>query len=175
MGDNIISSLEKNYNVLAVCKCLNPEKSVMGSYRSLLKKYKKVCIVTTNRLSSALMDIFRENKIDYSGCFFIDCVSSKMMRAVSTKQVYYLVSPHALTELSLKFSSILDEFDLIIFDNLDGLLLYSSEVFVLRFLNSVTSRIRQKKIRAVYWAMGAGKERLIGDVSFFVDSVVEVK
>lgn len=170
---DIVSSLGKNHNVLAVCNSYNPEKIVLDSYKSLLKKYKKVCIITTSRLSSALMSSFKENKIDYSGCFFIDCVSSRMMKAVSTKQVYYLFSPHALTELSLKFSSILENYDLIIFDNLDGLLLYNSDVFVLRFLNNVTSKVRQKKIKAVYWVAGAGKERFIGDVSFFVDNVVE--
>ncbi|VVB80285.1 Uncharacterised protein [uncultured archaeon] len=171
----IVSNLNKNYNVLAICDNLNPEKNILETYKLLLKKYKKVCVITTNRLSSTLMTTFDDNRIDYSNCFFIDCVSSKLMKAVSNDKVYYLPSPHALTELSLKFSSIIGKYDLVIFDNLDSLLLYNSEVFVLRFLNSIMSRVQQKKIKALYWIMLEGKKKIVSDISLFVDSTVLVK
>lgn len=176
MGEKeILSSLDKNQNVLAVCKTLNPEKKIMGIYKSIISKYKRVCIVTTNKTSSVLMERFNKYGVDYSNCFFIDCVSSKMMRAVSNKQVHYISSPYALTEISLRFSSVADNYDIMVFDNLDSLLMYNQEVFVLRFLNNIMSRVHQKKIKALYLVMMSGKEKLVGDVSLFADESVEIK
>jgi hypothetical protein len=174
MKNNIIPILENNSNLVVSCLNSNLDEQITNFYRDVGKKFKRIGVVTINRSFSALKERLEQNKIDFSNFYFLDCISAMRMQQIKSDQCTYVSSPYSLTELALDLSFLINKFDLIIIDNINGLLLYNSEVLVLRFLNSLMSKIQINKKKAVYWIIPNGKSSIVSDISLFADKVVVV-
>jgi hypothetical protein len=117
---------------------------------------------------------FKENKVDSSKFYFIDCVSTSFMKQVASKQCTYITSPKALTELAIAVNNLPKDIDLVILDSFSGLAVYNSDILTLRFMNSITSRFRRTSIKSIYMAVGNIKPEMLADITLFADKVVNV-
>ncbi len=173
--NNILNCLKKNQNVVVVSKSLNYEQTMIGLHKAVSKEFKKICMVTLNKPSSALVKKFQEEGIDYSNYYFIDCVPSKE-KVRESEQYTYVSSPSALTELMLAIDKVkkTHQIDLIILDNLSSLLIYNKDMIVLKFLHSLMTGIRQTNTKVIYSILPKDMKGSMEDISLFADAVIEV-
>lgn len=176
MTNNLLESafknLNKNQNSVFLCRSQNPINFIsnLGKFASL--NFKKVCYVSIDKSYSVLSEKFKKENIDCNNWFFIDCISSTLMvDQIPSKQCKYLTSPKALTDLSWEIIQRLNSSDLIILDNVSSLLVYNDNVSVLSFLNSLMSKVRQSKSRAIYLLSHDTNREVMEDLSLFADSL----
>ena len=115
---DIKSELSKNKNVLIVVSGTDYNKLVSNVVKKIAGK--NVCYVTINKTFDSLMEVFKKKKVKTENIVFIDAISKSIKEAPDqSDQVYYVISPGALTELSLVISKFLKhEFDYLIFERI---------------------------------------------------------
>lgn len=170
----LISTLGKNKNLVLVCKNKKTENVTMELCKHSLKKFKKVCIVTSNRPYSDFLEYFKKNKIDVSRFRFIDCISANYMQKVPSPNCTYISSPRALTELSIELGRESIDADLVILDNVSSLSFYNGEVLTLRFLNSLTMKFRKIKTKSLFLITSGTNKETLANLGLFADKILAV-
>ena len=143
MKTTLKKELAKNSIILLVVPNKDYNKIILREVKKL--KGKNICYVTTNKGHSALVNDFEKNKIDTKKFFFIDCVTSTILKPKITPPNCALVSaPRALTELSLAINKFVDiHFPLIFIDSLSTLLVYHSPKVLTNFVHSLSTKVRE--------------------------------
>ena len=131
--------------------------------------------VTINKPFSAIRDSFIRRKIDMSSIFFIDMASSS--GAKKEANCLYLGDPHDLTSVSIAIDQAIgsikgDKF--IVFDSVNTLLNYNNESMVIRFMHSMTAKMRAENARAVILSVGSINEKISSQLAQFCDKSVKL-
>lgn len=162
---------KKNKNIVFLCRKTNPVNFTIDFLKSLAPKT-KVLYISVDKSFSILADKLTNEGIDYSRWFFIDCISSSLMMAESpSKQCLYLTSPKSLVDLAIAIDDHVGDTDVIIFDNISGLLVYNGNVPSLQLLNTLMSKIRHTHIKAVYLLAHDTNKEVMEDLSLFADKL----
>ena len=85
-------------------------------------------------------------------------------------------SPRALTKLSISIAEIFKTFkpQILLFDSLFTILIYEKENTVLKFVHSLSGRIRLSGCAAIFIAQkGQAESELIKDLNLFIDKVIK--
>ena len=173
----IQKQLNKNQNIILSCTNRTYAKICKGLHKSLPKKLKKICVVTTNKSSDALIKQFQEWKIDPDKYYFIDCVSAKLQHTKELKNCAYIRSPQYLTGLSIAIPQILKnkKIEVMVLDNISTLLLYNNELAVTKFLHHNITQIKSTNVKAIYLIMAEDLQKIVKTVSLFADAIIEMK
>jgi hypothetical protein len=168
---DVNSYIKKNKNTVFLCRDTNPVEFTFDFLKSIPKKT-RVLYVTVNKSYSVLADRLKGEGVDFSKWYFIDCISSSLLMAEkSSKQCLYLSSPKSLVDLAIAIDDHLPKFDLVVFDNITGLLSFNDVVSTLQLLNSLMSKIRSTKTRAVYLLFHDTDKQIMEDLALFADKV----
>ena len=171
---NLKKELEDNQVILL----LMPGKEYNEDIVKKLKYFSSsssVFYVTLNKTYSALSELCKKHKVKSDNVVFVDTISKTIKKTPDqSKQVYYVSSPGALTEISLVVSKFLKhEFDYMIFDSLTNLAIYTKRAPVGKFLSSLIHKIKGTKTKAVFYAISSGEnDELIKQAEMFVDKVI---
>ncbi|PIN87178.1 hypothetical protein COV19_00815 [Candidatus Woesearchaeota archaeon CG10_big_fil_rev_8_21_14_0_10_44_13] len=172
---NIEKELEENQTILLLMMGENYNNLTLSIAKQLSGK--KMCYVTLNKTFHALDETFSKNGIDTKNMVFVDTISRTFMdKPEQTGRCHFISSPAALTELSITLSKFVkDGFDYIIFDSLTNLMVYEKKAPVAKFLSSVINRVKEGKIKAVFYALKVDQHNeLIQECSMFVDKVIDL-
>ena len=140
--------------------------------KTLSKMYNKICYISLNKPHNSLLKTFEEGGMDTEKFLFIDAVG----KGSNEKNVIYVSSPKALTELSITINKVISGglIDSSLFDSLSTLLVYEEASTVIKFSHSIISTFRNKGVKAVLTCLeGDVKSELIKDLSMFADKIVE--
>jgi len=140
----------------------------------LAKTQEKVCYVTLNDPFDCIASNLGNREI--SGLFFIDCVSSTVKSPKAERNVAFVSSPRALTEISIAIKSALAKgSDFIVFDSISAMLVYEEPLSILKFIHSIVLALRQTKSEAAFIIlMEDAASGIFKDLKMFVDGVIEV-
>ena len=121
-----------------------------------------------------MKEVFVKSKVNHDNFLFIDGISKSFKASEKDKQVLFVDSPGALTEISLVITkSLKHNFDYLIFDSLNNLLTYQDKNTVTKFVSSIVTKIKSSKTKAVFLAVKtADNEDVIKKCSMFVDAIV---
>lgn len=166
----------KNNNILLFCI-----KS--GLYRVKMKElmgvlptlFKKLCYVTVNDPYKTLVDSIAPDV--NSEIFWIDCVTSEVKTPKPEKNVVFVSSPHALTEISIAVKKVLEKggMEFFIFDSISAMLVYEKPPNVLKFVHGLVLAFREADLNASFVILGEDvSEEVMKDLAMFVDKVVEL-
>jgi hypothetical protein len=142
----------------------------------ILTKMGKILYVTINKPYSTLMDNFQKNAIPKDQFFFIDAITRTVKKPEPIKNVEFISSPSALTELSLSISTTLEKqkFYSVLFDSLSTLLIYQEPLMVIKFAHSAISMLRTAGVKVILTVLsGDISSDLIKDLNMFADKVVD--
>lgn len=170
---DIAKILNKDQNVVLICKKKSPEETLLDICASLKNRSKRICVVTVNKPVSFLIKKFEEKKINYSNVYFIDCISSSLMNQFPSSQCVYVSSPKALTELAIALNRLPKDIDLVILDSFSGLAFYNDIFLTYRFMNSIISKFRKKSLKSICLVVGETKQETISDLSLFSDKTIK--
>ena len=141
------------------------------------RTWKQTCFVTTNKPSSAILDIIGQLKLKPDSFVIVDAVSRGAGIEKKEKNVVYISSPGAITELGIRVGDILEKekVEAVIFDSVSALLIHARESEVLEFIHVLVSRTRGKRIPAIFPVL---QEDLgtpaVKNLNMFADSVIDL-
>jgi len=138
----------------------------------------KICYVTLNRPTDSLIRRFELNKISTKNIFFIDAITRSISGDKEFDKGILVSSPSALTELSIAISEVqkTKKFDMLIFDSLSTLKIYSNENTAIRFTSDLINKLRSKKDKGIFTCLeGDVKTNLIEQSSVYVDEILNFK
>lgn len=136
---------------------------------------KTTCFITLNKPAFELENSFRVHNVLPRNIFFIDTVTSAMGRKEDKKNVLYVSSPRAFTELSIAINEVLrsGKFDCIIFDSLSTLSIYDSGTGAEQFASSIIQKARAGGTLGVFTCLqGDLSNSIIQKSCMYVDEVV---
>lgn len=151
-------------------------------YRNLLIRYltKRSKLngiyISFNQSYPRLVKDFKDDKIDTSKLFFIDCVSKKTKQRKSTPNYYYTNGPQSLTELSIMISEKLKDkkIKFIFFDSVLTLLTYNDEKVSARFIQHVTSKLREEGVKGIFISIDEGTKKFHNTIAQFCDTEIHL-
>lgn len=138
---------------------------------------KSICYVTLNKTYKALKEDFEKNNIDMKNMIIVDAISKTVSADQKIeKNSYFVSSPGALTELSIAIKKFLDyNFDYLIFDSLNNLLIYRNVPIVKRWLSSIMGSIKESNTKAIFYALNLeAQQDLIKEASVVSDKVIDL-
>ena len=152
-------------------------------YRDKIKKilnissgiFRKICYVTINDPHKTLASNMPKVK---SEIFWVDCVSSTVKVPKPEKNVIYVSSPHALTEISITIKNVIkkEKTDLVLFDSISAQLVYENVSVILRFIHNLILSLRDANLNALFIILKEdATEELMKDLAMFVDKIVELR
>ena len=149
-------------------------KNVIKVIRENSKK--GIIYVTTNKPYEHLINLFKEQKIDFNNIFFIDCISKQITRSKEyTKNCVYLESPSDITGLSIAMtqaSKLISGEKTLLLDSLSTLFIYNNEDVVGKFSNFIINMIRTNSVSCIFFVLESDMDKKIMSViSSFVDEV----
>jgi hypothetical protein len=170
---DIKKALSSNQTVLLVMPSVEYNEILVDVAKQLKGN---ICYVTANKTFDALKETFSKKKISMEKMVFIDAISKTMKKTPDqAKQVYYVSSPGALTELSLVIGKFLrHKFDYLIFDSVTNLTIYQKKEMASKFITDLVNKVKKTKTKAVFYGVGSRNDEIIKNVGMSVDKVVEV-
>jgi len=136
---------------------------------------KSICYVTLNKTYASLKESFEKKSVNLKNMVFIDAISKTMKKTPDQEaQCYYVSAPSAMTEMSIAIEKFLKhDFDYLIFDSLNSMLVYEKKAPVSRFISSLVNKIKKSKTKAVFIALKGSNSEIINECGMFVDKVVD--
>ena len=170
---NIIKELDSNQILLLQVSSENYNNAVDSITKDLSSK--SICYVTLNKTFNSLKENFQKKKVNIKNMVFIDAISKTMKKTPDQEaQCYYVSAPSAMTEMSIVIGKFLKhEFDYLIFDSLNSMLVYEKKAPVSRFISSLVNKIKKSKTKAVFIALKGSNAEIITESGMFVDKVVD--
>ena len=173
--DSIKSDIEKYNVILSVLPTYFYSEGINHILKNLSDK--RICYVNLNKTTESLMKSIEDTAIDTKNMFFIDAVTSSVNPDADYDNAILVSSPYALTELGIAISEVLktNKFDILVFDSLSTLNLYSTELKNSsgKFTSHIINRIRMSKNKGVLTCLKNDVATdLIRQSSMFVDKVI---
>jgi len=171
---DILQELSKDQSILLVMPSMQYNEIASDIAKQISGG--TVGYITLNKTFTALTENFEKEGIDISNFVFVDAITKTIKDVDDTDQCYYVSSPAAFTELSIKITKLLRHgFEYIIFDSITNLMVYEGKVPVARFISNTAARVRATKSKAVFYAIKVKEQdALVQETSMFVDRVIDL-
>ena len=170
MGSKLV--IGKGVTVMVI-----PEKEYTSKINNLVSSaassYARICYTALNKPCSILSQSFKKSGIDLKKILFIECSGKTVDGKV--EQVVYVSSPRALTEMCITIGKVIEtgKIEVLIFDSLSTLLVYTDPSTVLKFTHSLITMLRSKSVSGILVCASSQSEAIIKDISMFADKMVE--
>jgi len=152
-------------------KVLVKNKNMSGSY------------ITFNRPYSTLKKFIEDEGLDVSKLFFIDLITESAGGKVdrsNADRCFYVSSPKNLTELSILIEQAMlrlprTENRFVFIDSISTMLIYNDSDTVLRFIHSLTGKMRLLGITGIIFLLEKeSDEKFLAQVAQFCDRVITI-
>jgi len=156
-------------------------ESILELTRLISEKEKTLLYFTLSKPVSTLMSFMDQAGISIKDILFVDAITKQVLKTPpDLKNVVFLSSPSALTEISVTLSKILEKdggkFKTTIFDSFSTVLAYKSAEDVIKFLHFISAKFRVLGRKAVFvFLEEESNESLLRQLNLFADEIVRVK
>jgi hypothetical protein len=146
-------------------------------FRFAAETWKLVCLISINKPSSTIFETLKHAGIKRDSFLIVDAISIGAGLGKRERNVTYVSSPKAITELGIKVGNLLKQRKprVLIFDSVAGLLIHVRESEVLEFMHMLISRARGTGIPVI---LPVFREDLdtpaIKNLNMFADAVVDL-
>lgn len=171
--EEALRTKESNQIVIFLVSETNYYEKIIEITSTVSKYYKKTCYVSLNRPYETFQNQANTKKINPENFFFIDAVTKG--KKINGSNVSYVTSPGALTELQIEISKALDKdaVESLLIDSISTLLVYETPINVVRFMHSVITTLRTRKMAGVFLAFKRDvDDTLTKDINMFIDRVM---
>lgn len=174
--EKILEKEVKNNKILLVSlKSKDYRKGMENLMEFSLKLFKKTCYVTLNDPSATIVGKLGET--EKTKIFFIDCVASTVKTPQQEKNVIFVSSPRALTEISIAMKKVIETggVESVMFDSISAMLVYEQPPNVIKFVHNQVLTCREAELVSLFVILREDVgEELMKDLTMFVDKIVEV-
>jgi len=157
---------------LFVCDPVNTTDLVVALCKRIIEKEMMPVIILTTINYKAAKKVLKEANIE-DKVFIIDTVSKGISNVVDHENVLFVDSLRNLTQLQIKIVKLIQQNKNIafIFDALNVLELYHSQLIIMKFTYSISKLLKKYKLDAYYSITKASLTPKLGQ---FFDNIVEI-
>ena len=167
--------LGQNSTILLV---LSPEDhSTLLKFIEPIRK-KRICFVTLSRTYDVVEKDFSDMGVDAGEVFILDAITSSLSHTEAPKNVTFIPSPDALTDLNIAIIEILknEKCDYLIFDSISTLLTYRDDPLIARFTDFVLGKVRELKSKAIFTCLDVdSKSQAVQEISLHFDRIIHME
>src|SRR4030042_4099410 len=119
------------------------EKGYTDHLKTVIKmamnEKKKICYVCVARPYEDVLSELKEGGVDEKFLFFVDTLSSYYVKPEPKRNCIFVDSPYNLEMIEKSIKAVIEKekCEILIFDSLSSLLLYSEKFQILKFLNTL--------------------------------------
>jgi len=121
----------------------------MAAVKYLAQKNDKGIVISVNRPYNNLTKMYKNNDIDVSKMFVIDCISKTQNGHADDTNVSYMENASSLTDISLSISEKLNNGNnggFVFFDSIATMLIHNQPYIFARFMHSIFTKMRIKGV-----------------------------
>lgn len=153
---------------------INPQKygKTANNVARIVSRSGPGVYVTVNKPFAALKDGFAKNGINPRAMFFIDMVARPFETKTETNCLY--IGPDDLTGVSIAIDHAISAIQgkkFVVFDTVNTLLNYNNEFVVIRFIHSLTGKMRRWNAKGILLSVGMDA-KITAQLSQFCDKCI---
>lgn len=141
------------------------------------KKFKEI-IVSANRPYNNLMNVYKQNSIDTSRMFILDCISKNQNVTVQENNVICIDNVSSLTDISLTINETLNgsnEKQFVFFDSITTMLIHNKAYVFTRFIHNVLTKMRLKGVGGLLiYTKDNSNSEIRAEISQLCDKVIKI-
>jgi len=171
---DFLKELDQNQNLVLEMEMGFHKADVLRANKLFSGKFNKITYVTSTKPFSSQKAELEKEGIDISKYQFIDCVSKKAGLGKDEGETIFIDSPRSLTDIAIAISKIIKEgnVDLIFFDSVSSLLVYNTELSVVKFLHYLMVLFKGSKTKGVFVIMKNDLSRkVVREIELFADVI----
>jgi len=172
---NLKAEIKKNKLLVAILSNQNYNDTLLEIAKSVSGN-KITCYVGLNKPYSTTNDNLKAAKVNTSKFLFVDAITKGAGRK-TTDNVIFVSSPRALTELNISINKILETGKVgnLVFDSLSTLLIYEKPLTVVKFVHSLTAKLRALNLSTVFIVLKDDvTPDLLKNLYMFADKVLDL-
>jgi len=170
----LLDEMAANQNLVLELERGSYKTGLLTLNKEVLSKHKSVCYITLTKPADAVISDLEKEGININRYYFIDCVSKKAGLKTTTAKTTFVSNPTSLTELAIAVTKAIKQkkIDLLFFDSISSLLVYNSELSVVKFLHFLMIAIKGTEAKAVYLIMKSDLKRMVvKEIELFADTI----
>jgi KaiC/GvpD/RAD55 family RecA-like ATPase len=141
-----------------------------------LRKFSGVYL-TISKPYQTLSDMMKKKKIDPKKIFFIDAISKTVGEKEKSGNCKLISNPSALTDLSIQINQSFNSKNpkFLIFDSLSAMIIYNSEIAVVRFTHYMINNLRKNKVMGVIFITKNDiNKKTLSSITMFCDNIIKI-
>jgi KaiC/GvpD/RAD55 family RecA-like ATPase len=175
------SELKEGETILFITSAQKYVSTNLEILKQYINNRKCYCVyITVNKPYAALMKLLQQEKIDTSKCFFIDAITPTSAGMQRAGNAVFIGNPKGLTNISIAAAGAVKSMPkghrLLFLDSISTLILYNDTGSVTKFSHFLINKMKEWDCSgAIISLEKETDEKMISQLSQFVDRVVEVK
>lgn len=146
-----------------------------GIIKILKENKEPICYVTVSKGVDALVEMFKNEKLDLKKIFFVDCITKTIITPKEQDNAMFVSSPDALTDISMAITKSYENVSAVLIDSISTLSFYHDNNMLLRFVNNIINKSRIKSKNMYFVVSGKDKDTALSkELSVLVDKVIEI-
>jgi hypothetical protein len=170
----LLKELKANQNLVLELERGYYKSGLAGANKIASDNFNSICYIALSKPAAAVKDDLKKGGVDVKKYDFVDCISKKSRIKKLPKNTTFISSPKALTELAIVLSKKLhdEKFDMVLLDSISSMLVYNTELSVVKFLHFLMIAVKSTKAKAIYVIMRNDLARKgIREIELFADNI----
>jgi len=163
---------------LFIVPCEKYNKEVIRVVVKEIKHLKKACYITLNKTFSGVEEALIKKGVSTEHMTYIDSISPLLYDFKAPENVVFINSLSSLSSLAQEILTVVkhNKIDILIFDSVSSLLVYTAEQNVLSFFEYILPLIDNSKADIVLFALSKDSEKKsINQIEMMVDETKPLK
>jgi hypothetical protein len=177
-----LEDIDNNELVLIIVSSDMAQVTNLKILKYLINTKKSVFVYTTfTKPFHAINKVLEKNNIRTDEVFFIDCVTpvAGYSEMLGTDKGLFC-QPQSLTNISIAIKTALENVPkgrpkVLVLDNLSTLMLYNNPEYVIRFIHSLSAKVRMWTVKSLFFSLDEDTDkRIVSQLSQFCDVCLRV-
>lgn len=174
-----LEEIPKDYIVLLETSAEKAFEVALEAVKLLTKKNDRAIIVSANRPSVNLLNIYKRNNIETNKVYILDLISKNQNADIEAENVMFIENASSLTNISLSVSQYIKKLDgnkFVFFDSLTTMLIHNEPYVFARFIHSMFTRMRLNGVGGLLISISDRTNREVrAEIAQLCDKVIKIE
>jgi len=177
--DRELKGIPEDYIVLVETSAENAFEVALAAVKFMTKKNDHAIIVSANRPSINLLNIYKRNNIETNKIYIVDLISKNQNADIEGENVMFIENASSLTNISLSVNEYIKNLNgrkFVFIDSLTTMLIHNEPYVFARFVHSMFTRMRLNGVGGLLISISDRTNREVrAEIAQLCDKVIKIE
>ena len=176
--DKELKNMPEDYIVLLETSAEKAFEVALAAMKHMTNKNDHAIIVSANRPSVNLLNIYKRNNIETKKVYILDLISKNQNADTKTENVMFIENASSLTDISLSVNKYIKKLNgnkFVFIDSLTTMLIHNEPYVFARFIHSMFTRMRLNGVGGLLISISDRTNREVrAEIAQLCDKVIKI-